>query len=88
MDEQSIFSAAVEIEDATEREAYLEQACGNDSTLRDRVEELLRVHAEAGSFMDAPAVGPAETIDPSITEGPGTVINRYKLLQQIVFCWC
>ncbi len=83
MNEQSIFSAALEIEDPAKREAYLGRICKENLVLRERVEDLLKVHSQAGSFMADPAAGPAETIDLPIAEGPGTIIGRYKILQQI-----
>ena len=44
------------------RSAYLSSACGDDDTLRGRVELLLRAHEEARSFMEtSPADGAAET---------------------------
>src|SRR4029077_19948147 len=51
-----------------------------DAALRRRVEELLKAHDQPDSFLDAPAA----TLDvPPITEGPGTLIGPYKLLEQI-----
>ncbi len=44
--EVSLFSAALEL-DPSERAAYLEQACADDPALRQRLEELLRVHQDA-----------------------------------------
>jgi serine/threonine protein kinase/Tol biopolymer transport system component len=35
-----------------ERAAFLQEQCGNELGLRTEVEELLRAHAEAGSFLD------------------------------------
>jgi len=42
MTERTIFLAALEIGDAAERSAYLDQACGDDDELRRRVEALLQ----------------------------------------------
>ena len=77
-----IFLAAREITDAGERAAYLSRACGADVELRARLEELLRnVDAVAHFF------GTEESRDTAsaghLTEKPGTVIGRYKLLEQI-----
>jgi predicted Ser/Thr protein kinase len=56
MSERSIFVAALDIDDPTERAAYLDETCGGDTDLRQRVERLLQAHAAAGSFLQAPAV--------------------------------
>jgi serine/threonine protein kinase/tetratricopeptide (TPR) repeat protein len=77
-DEEAIFNAAIQFENSDEREAYLKKACGGDKKLRADVELLLKAHFEG------PVLDPAVTIDDSpLTEGPGTKIGRYKLLQLI-----
>ena len=48
--------AALERDDPAERDAYLAQACGGDADLRQRVERLLRLHGQAGSFLEQPPV--------------------------------
>jgi len=79
-----IFSEALEKKTPQERAAYLERACGDDTNLRAKVEDLLKAHEEAGSFLDAPPFDPNVTLSTSpLTEGPGTIIGRYKLLEQI-----
>jgi serine/threonine protein kinase len=48
------------------------------------VQRLIDNHFRAGSFLESPAAGFANTIDLTFSfEGPGTVIGPYKLLQQI-----
>ena len=62
-----------------EREVFLSGACGDDAALRDRVATLLKAHDEADQFLND-----GITIEETpVSEGPGTVIGRYKLLQQI-----
>ena len=52
--------------------------------LRDSVESLLRAHEEAGDFLHAPLLAVDATLQlPPISERPGTMIGRYKLLEQI-----
>ena len=83
-DVEAIFTAALEKRSPAQRAAYLDGACGNDADLRARVETLLKAHDDAGSFLDSPAVDPGVTMGVSRpTEGPGTRIGRYKLLQLI-----
>lgn len=58
------------------RIAFLDQACGRDNTLRERIESLLRASEGAGqSFL----AGETERIH----AGPGTLLGPYKLLEQI-----
>jgi WD40 repeat protein/serine/threonine protein kinase len=81
--EESIFAQALEIESAAERAAYLDRACGENRQLRAEVEALLRADEKSGDLLDLPEK-PAATVDePPLTEGPGTRIGPYKLLQQI-----
>ncbi len=80
---------------AGERTAIVLKACEGDASLRAQVEDLLRVHGEAGQFMgrrtgggETPSMvidrpGSTATAAASLPEKPGTVIGRYKLLQQI-----
>jgi non-specific serine/threonine protein kinase/serine/threonine-protein kinase len=78
---------------ADERPEFLDDACAGDAVLRQRVEDLLRVHDEPDSFLDSPRIGlglhsnaagsPCPTLDRPVTEAPGTVIGPYKLLERI-----
>jgi len=83
-DERAIFKAALKKKHLTERAAYIKKACGSDSELLARVEALLKAHDEAGDFLEAPVLDPVATLEDSpLTEGPGTIIGRYKLLEKI-----
>ncbi|HEV3084486.1 MAG TPA: protein kinase, partial [Gemmataceae bacterium] len=72
-----------------EWEGYVAESCGSDAELEQQVGRLLRVHREAGSFLDQPAAALEATggFGPEaaavLRELPGTVIGPYKLLQQI-----
>ena len=83
--EEAIFDEALEIKSATERAAFVKSACGADSELLARVEALLKVYYEDKTFLKEPPVASVEvTLDESpLTEGPGTKIGRYKLLEKI-----
>jgi serine/threonine protein kinase len=96
MSERDIFIAALQKDDLAQRQAYLDEACAGQAVLREQVEGLLRLHANAGSFLEQPAVetgatrdevSPGRWIDPADlpppSEGPGTRIGPYKLLEQI-----
>ena len=81
---KEILTEALEKETETERKAYLDEVCRNDMNLRSEVESLLRSHNNAGDFLEESPFGPDITLDNSpLTEGPGTVIGRYKLLEKI-----
>ena len=81
---KAIFLEALEQKGSEELPRFLDEACGGDAGLRSRVEELLRAHYEAGSFLEPPALSSIATGDAAlVTERPGTVIGPYKLLQQI-----
>src|SRR5262245_42185113 len=82
LDEESVFQVARRIADAEVRDAYLAQACGNNTALRGRVERLLRVCEQEEAFLAAPAC--AATLDlPAAAERPGTAIGPYRLMEPI-----
>jgi serine/threonine protein kinase/Tfp pilus assembly protein PilF len=90
---QSAFLAAVEAPDPDARAAILDRECQGDGELRRRVEALLKAHDQPGSSLDQPAgdpgvtgeVAPGRWLDPQalppLSEGPGSRVGPYKLLQ-------
>ena len=84
MNEEAIFVEAIEKKTPQARVAYLDRVCGKDEKLRARVEALLESHDAPDSLLDDRPPGLDKTIDePQITEGPGSMIGPYKILQQI-----
>jgi serine/threonine protein kinase/Flp pilus assembly protein TadD len=84
---KSIFLAASE-KPLAERSAFLDQAVGDDTILRARIEALLKAHDNPDSFLKEAAAEFGATIDLSpadapLAEKPGTLIGPYKLLEQI-----
>ena len=78
-----IFSEALS-KQGPDRHKYLHEACGQDTELRAQVEALLKSHEGASDFLETPPfTGPVPSDDSCPTEGPGTVIGRYKLLEKI-----
>src|SRR5262245_17037007 len=75
---EAIFEAALALETEAQRADYLNRACP-DSELRREVESLLEAHQHPDSIF-AESIVAAPT---PLSEGPGTTIGRYKLLQQI-----
>ena len=53
-----VFHAALDRDDIS-RQAFLDEACGHDATLRAEVEALVAAHHEAGSFGEQALVLPA-----------------------------
>ncbi len=84
MKEEQIFHQVLELV-ADRRVAYLDEACGEDAALRERVEILLQAHTNPDSFLASPvhAVRVGATINQPAFEKPGTQIGPYKLLQEI-----
>jgi len=87
---KELFLAAVEIQSPAERTAFLERACAGNEQLRRRVQALLKAHERPESTLDhaaprlpIPSLGDDAIDQPSVIEGPGTVIGPYKLLEQI-----
>jgi WD40 repeat protein/serine/threonine protein kinase len=91
---RDLFVHAVGQLTADQWEAYVGGACAGDPDLERQVGDLLRVHREAGSFLDRPAAALGETgaflprlgdrpAAAVVREGPGTVIGPYRLMEQI-----
>lgn len=86
---ERIFSQATEIELKEAREAFVRGACDGDDKLRKGVEELLLAFDDMGDikFLKTEAERQANNVptlaEVPLSEGPGTMIGRYKMLQQI-----
>src|SRR5262245_10787675 len=92
MTERDLFLAALEVGDPAGRAALLDRTCGSDSTLRQRVEDLLAAADRPGSFMADPAAdrlaraggGAPGGRDPIAPPSVGAVVSgRYELLRAI-----
>jgi serine/threonine protein kinase/tetratricopeptide (TPR) repeat protein len=93
---RSIFDAALDLA-PEHRSAFLASACGGDEDLRRRIESMVATAEGQERFLSAPSAAVAEgrTVDPpsaadrstapaaAVSEGPGSRIGPYKLLQQI-----
>jgi serine/threonine protein kinase/tetratricopeptide (TPR) repeat protein len=75
-----IFFEALAKDAPEERERYLAAACGPDADLRRQLDSLLEAHAQSGDFLRQTVLAPNS---PPLGEGPGSMVGRYKLLQQI-----
>jgi serine/threonine protein kinase/tetratricopeptide (TPR) repeat protein len=83
--EQSIFLSALEKSSPDERASYLDEACAGNRQLLSDVQALLQAHDGLPGLKPAshPAGQVATLGAEQITEGPGTIIGPYKLLEQI-----
>jgi eukaryotic-like serine/threonine-protein kinase len=83
-DAEPIFLAALDKATPHERAAYVEGACAGRRELLQRVRELLGCHEASQGPLDAPPPGLGAPVDESpMSEGPGSQIGPYKLLEQI-----
>jgi serine/threonine protein kinase/WD40 repeat protein len=88
VDEELIFNVARKIESPEARSSYLDQVCSGDAALHARLRALLRVHERDGGYLKSPpradvAAAGGASGDSIVSEGPGSVIGPYKLLEQI-----
>jgi tetratricopeptide (TPR) repeat protein/predicted Ser/Thr protein kinase len=86
VNERDLFMAALQIEDPSERCAYLDEASSGQAGLRERVEALLQAFEQAGSFLQhlpqplpVPPPGTAQQVDTDVevppTQAPSTVAH-------------
>ena len=81
---RTIFDEASEIEDSARCEAYVREACGGDSDLESEVRSLLASNAEAGSFLEEPAVERAGRLTPWPDTAPvRSRIGSYEILREL-----
>jgi eukaryotic-like serine/threonine-protein kinase len=81
LDEEALFHAARRIPAADARALFIQQACGQDAALAERVRALLEMHDQED---DAGAASPVQTVDDvPIAERPGCRIGPYRLMEQI-----
>jgi hypothetical protein len=82
--EETILEQALSFASPEARQAFLKGACGGDEALRARVQSLIEAHEAAGGFLaDKVTEGvPTVPIGPQLDERPGTMIGRYKLLEE------
>jgi serine/threonine protein kinase len=81
---RTIFAEAYKKKTYQERSLYLNKVCGTDSELRSELESLLKAHDKYGDFLEgSPIIAEVRLDDSPISEIPGTLIDRYKLLEKI-----
>ncbi len=84
LDEAAVFNTARKIESPDECDTFLRQACRDDPDAYQRLAAMVRTYREDRDFLESPPAELGPRVDSaSITEGPGTVIGRFKLLERI-----
>lgn len=78
-----IFADAMQIQDARERREFISNSCKGHSALLAEVESLVSAVDSTEDFLSGPAVTTDSAAEFSLREGPGAVVGKYKLLQQI-----
>ena len=83
-DIELIYHEALGKEAGPERSAYLDFACGQNTPLRVHIEALLNANDMADGFLEKLVPDNTATWEGSaLIEGPGSIIERYKLLESI-----
>ena len=79
-DEETIFAKALSKGSASERDAYLDQACAENAALRQNVDALLLAHHKGGGILESPpaALEPI-TQTPALTYSIGTMIGPRQI---------
>ena len=81
---EEILHQVIKITEPAEQKKFLDKACEGNESLRAEVESLLKAYAKSGDFLEIPAIDPNVTAQTNpLTEKPGTVIGRYKILEKI-----
>lgn len=87
---EGIFLQALQKDNPADREAWLDDVCGEDQEQRLRVRALLRAYDDAGSFMETPASGSAANSEISLSflkpidkDGCLGTIGPYEVLEVI-----
>ncbi len=89
MNEESIFAHAMGIQDANERQIYLDQACQGNAALRSRLEVLISAAENEKGILDIDATATqvtvlGEQIRPFPTIAPNSVIDgRFRIIELI-----
>jgi len=80
---ETIFWKAIDIPSPSKLAEYLDNACGQDTELRTRVEKLIAAHPHARCFLEEPShlADISQSMHPQ--EKPGDILGDYKIVKQI-----
>lgn len=83
LDEESIFHQAIEIENESARNEFLDNSCNGDHGLRKRLCDLVNMHFSQGRILDETRDCQINALRNADVPKVGTLIGPYKLLQEI-----
>lgn len=86
MNEAELFLSAIDIEDSIARDSFLNQHCGTDSILRERIERLLRAARTDDAFLETPVLQKTTSSPDRIVYGQvsvGDSIGPYTLVDTL-----
>ena len=69
LDAKAIFKVACLIDSGEARDAYLNQVCGDEGALYNRVVTLLKAHDDGSDFLESPAPGVEALLNPRLPLG-------------------
>ena len=75
---KQIFNSAIR-QEASQRSAFLSEACGDDEDLRKEIESLIEGHEKDGSFIDSPAFAASNFLHESFELKAGQQIGTYLI---------
>lgn len=78
-----IFGEAATIEPKSQRDLFVENACGGDDELKSQVESMLIDIERADRFLDVPATDMFSTVVSKQNQVIDSTIDNYKILQEI-----
>jgi len=79
---ESILYEALGQNSMQEREAYLQAICRDNAQMRAEIDSLIMAYEGEGGLLNTPS-DLTELSTSDLTEAPGTIIGRYKLLEKI-----
>ena len=82
MNAKQVFLSALENCDPSDWDGYLDEICGDDFGLRNRVADLLKAHTQRNSLLDVDGVFSVNASEQFI-ERPGMMIGQFKILEEI-----
>ena len=81
--EESIFDFARRISTDELRDEYLNQVCGENQQLRNRIDKLIVAHEQDSRLWDLGLSETGSTVDMPDDEAEGMVVGRYRIREKI-----
>lgn len=81
MNEEILFSEALEIADPKARDTFLDTKCDGQPELRARLARLMRTYERTNGFLESSAQAEHPLPPAFLPVQPGTVLDRYRLLR-------